>query len=411
MTALWRVLSQYPDFRRLFGGNSISSIGSSLTTVALPLTAVSYLGASPVELGLLGAATFLPNLLFGIPAGLWISRLPYRRVLVIADVLRFVLLGSVPILAAFGLLAIWQLYVVIFLAGTCTLFDAVAAESFTQMLVPQSSRHSANSSMALSLSAVTTIGTAIGGALVQALTAPGAIVADAISFLLSAYWKSRIKASGHRRPSGRASESLTRQGLAGFRVIFGHPTTRPIIIAAMIGALGGQIQNVVLVLYLVRDLHLSATAVGVVLAIAGLAGVTSALAAGSIIAKLGVGPTFIIGMLLASLAGFVLAAATGPLPLVLIILVAAQTLRGSGPSLYGITQQSMRQTLIPPELLSRALATWRLLVYGVQPIGAVVGGILGELIGLRGALCVSSSFMIIGTITGFSSPLRKLKIF
>ncbi|TCC46985.1 MFS transporter [Kribbella pittospori] len=132
----WRVLAEHRDFRRLFGGNSISLLGSSVTTVALPLTAVLVLGASPVQMGLLGAVSLLPHLVLGLPAGVWVDRLSYRRVLVGADLLAAVALTAVPILAAAGLLQMWQLYVVVVITGTCSLFSVIAAQSFAPLLLP-----------------------------------------------------------------------------------------------------------------------------------------------------------------------------------------------------------------------------------------------------------------------------------
>lgn len=404
-----RVLTEHPDFRRLFGGSTVSLFGSSVTTVALPLTAVSYLDASAVQMGLLSASALLPNLLFALPAGVWLSRLAYRPVLVATDLLQAGLLGMVPVLALLGLLEVWQLYVVVLLAGTCSLFDAVAAESFTPLLVPHDRLLAANGLRALSASTVSTSGNAVAGALVQLLSAPVALAVDALSFVASAFWKSRISVDG-RFPSPRVQprETSVRQVRSGFQVVFGHPVLRSITISATVGALAGQLQNVVLVLYLVRELQLPVATVGLVIAVAGLAGVLGALAGASITARLGHGPTFLLGMVATSLAGFVLATAAGPPPVVLAVLVAGQFLRGIGPSLFGMNQQTIRQSLVPSELLPRALATWRVLVYGVQPVGALLGGLLGEAMGLRAALVVGSVVMLVGAATGAAGPLRRL---
>jgi predicted MFS family arabinose efflux permease len=241
-------------------------------------------------------------------------------------------------------------------------------------------------------------------------TAPFALVLDALSFLVSGWWKSRITVLG--RPAGSDAghrERLPQQVLAGFKVIFVHPVIRSVAVAATIGAFAGQMQNVVFVLYLIRDLGLPEALVGLIIAISGVAGVVGGLIGTSLTARFGNGPTFILGMLLASLVGFVLASATGPLVLVLIVVALGQVLRGSGPTLYGMNQQTIRQTLIPAALLPRALATWRVLVYGVQPLGALAGGVLGEGIGLRSTLVISGVVMLIGTATAFFGPLRTMR--
>ncbi len=388
----WSVLARNRDIRRLFAGGSVSLLGSSVSTVALPLTAAVYLRASPAQTGLLAAAAFLPHLVLGLPAGVWVDRLPYRRVLVLADLAQVLVLGAVPSLAVLGALRVWQLYVVAVLAGTGDLFETVTVQSFTPVLVPRGQLLPANSALMLSNATVNTAGSALGGVLVSLLTAPVAIAADAVSFLLSGLCKARISVCG---PDVRA--------------VFSHRIMSAVTVAAAVGALAGQAQNVVLVLYLVRDLRLSSGLVGVVFAVGGAAGVLGALIAVRITRRIGPGPAFIAGMCLAATAGPVLAAAAGPLPLVVGVLVTAQVLRGSGPALYGVNQQTFRQALIPPALLSRANATWRFLVHGTQPAGALLGGLLGSALGLRAALLVSGAAMLLGAAIACASPVRSLR--
>jgi MFS family permease len=153
------VLGRYPDFRRLFVGNSISTLGSSVTTVALPLTAVVYLHASPAEMGLLGAVALLPYLVLSLPAGVWVDRMmSYKRLLVLADLAQALLLGSIPVLAILGVLRLWQLYVVVVLAGVASLFETVAAQSFIPRLVSRQQLLPANSALMLSNATVSTTG-------------------------------------------------------------------------------------------------------------------------------------------------------------------------------------------------------------------------------------------------------------
>jgi predicted MFS family arabinose efflux permease len=162
---------------------------------------------------------------------------------------------------------------------------------------------------------------------------------------------------------------------------------RPVTVAATLGALGGQLQNAVLVLYLVRVLGFSPGLVGVAMTIAGAAGILGAVITPSVTRKLGPGRTFVLGMLLSSAAGLLLAA--GPA-------LVSQVLRGAGPALYGVNQQTFRQTMVAPEQLSRVNAGWRFLVYGSQPVGAVLGGLLGT-VDLRTTLIVSGLLMLVGT--------------
>ena len=377
------LLAQHKDFRRLFVGNSVSLLGSSVTTVALPLAAVVCLHATPIEMGLLGAAAFLPHLVLGLPAGVWVDRLPYKRILVLADLGQLLLIGSVPVAAALGTLTLAQLYVVVTLAGVCGLFDAVAAQSFTPMLVPREQLLPANSALMLTSSTVNVAGSALGSGLVVLLTAPVAMAADAVSFLVAALCKARITVPGVGN-SVRGKADL----FGGLRIAFTHPVLRPVTIAATLGALGGQMQNAVLVLYLVRVLGFSPGLVGIAVTMAGGAGILGALITPTVTRRLGPGWTFVLGMLLSSAAGLLLAA--GPALL-------SQLLRGAGPALYGVNQQTFRQTLVPQEQLSRVNAGWRFLVYGTQPVGAVLGGLLGA-VDLRTTLVVSAVIMLTGTV-------------
>jgi predicted MFS family arabinose efflux permease len=376
------LLVRHKDFRRLFVGNSVSLLGSSVTTVALPLAAVVYLHATPFEMGLLGAVAFLPHLVLGLPAGVWVDRLPYKRILVLADLCQLFLIGSVPVVAAFGMLTLPQLYLVVTLAGVCSLFDAIAAQSFTPMLVPRDELLPANSALMVTSSTVNVAGSALGSALVVLLTAPLAMAVDAVSFLVAALCKTRIAIPGVvNSPRGKVDL------FGGLRIAFTHTVLRPVTIAATLGALGGQMQNAVLVLYLLRVLGFSPWLVGIAVTIAGAAGILGALITPSVTRRLGPGRTFVLGMVLSSAAGLLLAA--GPALL-------SQVLRGTGPALYGVNQQTFRQTLVVPEQLSRVNAGWRFLVYGTQPVGAVLGGLLGT-VDLRATLIVSAVLMLAGT--------------
>ncbi|GAA3412640.1 MFS transporter [Streptosporangium vulgare] len=405
----WPVLRRHPDFRRLFVGNSTSLLGSSVTTVALPLTAVVHLNASPAQMGLLGAAALLPHLVLGLPAGVWVDRMPYRRTLVLADLAQTLLLGSVPVAAVLGVLQMWHLYVVMVLTGVCGLFETVTAQSFTPLLVPREQLLPANSALMLSNTTVATTGSALGGVLVSLLTAPIAIAVDAVSFLLAGLCKARIRTPGPAVAAERHERHLRADILDGVRALFAHRVVRATTLAATLGALGGQIQNVVLVLYLVRDLKLSPAAIGVVIAIGGVAGILGALVVAPITQRIGPGRSFVTGMFLAAVSGLVLAAAGSPLSLTLAVLAAAQVLRGAGPSLYSVNQQTLRQLLTVPALLSRVNATWRFLVYGTQPLGALLGGLLGSLLGLRATLVIGSGVMLLGTAIAYASPLRSLR--
>ena len=396
----WGVVGRHADFRRLFVGNAVSLLGSSVTTVALPLTAVLYLHASPLQMGLLGAAAMLPHLVLGLPVGVWVSRLPYRRVLVVSDLAQTVLLGSIPVLAALGQLRMWHLYAVVGLAGAAGLFEIVALQSFTPMLLPPEDLFAGNSAYLGSFQTINTSGPATAGLLVTAFGAPVSIAVDAVSFLVAAVFKSRIRHPG-RSPASRAAAPGIGEGL---RALLSHRLLRPLTLAATVGAFANQAQAVVLVLFLVRELHLPPWAVGVAVAISGAAGVIGAVVVGRFTRRVGPGWAHIGGMLLASTGGLVLAAA-GPLALVAV----GQLMRGAAPSLFGVNQQTLRQTLVSPERLAQVNASWRFLVFGFQSLGALVGGLLASAAGLRSTLVATSCLMLTGMAISIASPLRSLR--
>jgi len=396
----WGVVGRHADFRRLFVGNAVSLLGSSVTTVALPLTAVLYLHASPLQMGLLGAAAMLPHLVLGLPVGVWVSRLPYRRVLVVSDLAQTVLLGSIPVLAALGQLRMWHLYAVVGLAGAAGLFEIVALQSFTPMLLPPEDLFAGNSAYLGSFQTINTSGPATAGLLVTAFGAPVSIAVDAVSFLVASVFKSRIRHPG-RSPASRAAAPGIGEGL---RALLSHRLLRPLTLAATVGAFANQAQAVVLVLFLVRELHLPPWAVGVAVAISGAAGVIGAVVVGRFTRRVGPGWAHIGGMLLASTGGLVLAAA-GPLALV----VVGQLMRGAAPSLFGVNQQTLRQTLVSPERLAQVNASWRFLVFGFQSLGALVGGLLASAAGLRSTLVATSCLMLTGMAISIASPLRSLR--
>jgi MFS family permease len=328
-------------------------------------------------------------------------------VLVIANVVQMVLIGAVPALAVLNMLALWQLYVVVFLAGIASLFEAVASQSFTPSLVPREELLSANSVLMASNGTVSSVGSAVGSALVAVLAAPVAMIVDAVSFLFSGLCVARIGTPGPE-PVSRPNRHLLRDIGEGLRAIVAQPLIRVVITTAALGAFAGQMQNVMLVYYIVRNLHLSAALAGVAITIVGVTGVLTTFVTTRITRRIGPGPAFIFGMMTSAVSGVVLAVAGGPFIRVLVILVLAMVLRGAGPSLYGINQQTLRQTLITPSLLSRVNATWRFLVYGTQALGALVGGLLGA-VDLRVTLVIGSVIMLIAGVMAFASPLRSLR--
>jgi MFS family permease len=409
----WRtaqVVRSNPEFVKLWTGQAISSFGSAITTVAMPLVAVVTLGASPLQMGALSALTVLPHLLFGLPAGVWVDRLSRRRVLIVADLGRALLLAAIPLLSVLGVLRIEHLYMVAVLAGVLTLLSDTASMTLLPALVGRENLMQANSASMLNQTVATTTGPSVAGALVQLVSAPLAIAFDAASYLLSAFCSVLIK-EPPRRTTGLHPRpvKLWSQLTEGFRELIGNPVLSALVVSATAAAIAGAMQGPLVVLYLVRELHLSPVLVGLAVTVVGLASVVGTLVAPAYSRRVGLGRAYISGQLLASLAGLVLAAARGPLPVLAPFLIVGQLLTGLGLPLYGVPQRTLRQALVPEFLLGRVNATWRTLVIGGQTFGALAGGILGTALGLRPTLVISSLGMLLGFLWAARSPLRSVE--
>jgi len=386
------------EFRKLWVGQLVSASGSAITTVALPLVAVVTLQASALQMGLLAALTIAPHLVFGLPAGVWVDRWPLRRILVVTDLGRAVLLGTIPLAAATGSLRIEQLYVVAVLTGVLTLLSDTASLTMLPSLVPREDLMRANSAALLNVNLASTTGPSVAGVLVQVLTAPFAILVDAASYLVSSVASYLIR-EPDRAPTDRPQVKLT----AGLRAIFSNRILTSLTLSATTAALAGALQGPLVVLYLVRELHWSPGFVGIALTAFGVAAVAGTFVATPWCNRVGIGRAYLSGVLLASLSGAALATAVTPM------IYVGQALSGLGMSLFGVPQRTLRQTLAPAGLVGQVTATWRTLVIGGQAVGAATSGLLATAIGIRPTLLIATGGMLLGVLIAFLSPLRTFR--
>jgi MFS family permease len=397
-------LLREPGFRRFWTAQVVSELGSGVSSVALPLTAVLWLGASAMEMGVLRAAATLPVLLFALHAGVWVDRLPRRPIMVAADAGRGLLLLLVPLAAAAGLLRIDVLWAVAFVVGVLTVVFDIAVTSYVPTLVGRAALVEANATLQASSAAARIVGPGAAGWLVQLVGAPAALLADAASFVASAalLWRLRVPeaAPGARRGVGAEIAE-------GLGAVWHDPLLRAMVLVTTVGSLGGSVQAAVYVLYATRYVGASPAALGAVLACGSAAGLAGAALAGPAAARLGTG-----GALVASTA--VVAASTVALLAApagdagVLVLAGAQALFGLGLTTYSVTQISLRQAVTPPHLLGRVNATRRVVVFGVQPLGALLGGALGETLGLHAALTAAAAIQVVSLVAAFASPLRAL---
>jgi MFS family permease len=396
-------LWHHRDFRRLWIGETVSQFGSNVSLLALPLTAILVVHASTFDIGLLSALESVAFLIIGLPAGAWVDRMRFRWVLVVTDLIRVAAMGSIPIAAATGVLTIWQLFAVALVMSVATVFFDVAYQSYLPQLVDRSALVEGNSKLQASESVSQIAGPSAGGLLIQALTAPYAIAVDSASFLWSAIWVTRIVA----RPAKSArvaDRHLGREVLEGLRFVVRNPLLRAIAICTGSANLFSGMVAAVIYVLLARELHLSAGLIGLLSSLSAIGGLLGALSANRIAQWLGQGPTIWIASAVMAPFGFV--APFLHRDWTLGLYAVAQLGLWAGIVIYNIAQVSFRQGLTPPALLGRMNATMRFFVWGTMPLGGLLGGTLGSLIGVRDTLLVAAIGGCLPVLPVFFSPLR-----
>ncbi|HET8529307.1 MAG TPA: MFS transporter, partial [Gaiellaceae bacterium] len=371
-------------------GQTISEFGTQISQLAIPLLAAVSLHASPFEFSLLGVLGFLPFILFALPAGVWVDRLHRRSILIAGDAARAVLLSLIPVLWAAGLLRMWQLLVLQFAIGVFTVFFDVAYQSYLPALIEREHLVDGNSKLQLTVSVSQVAGPSVSGVLIGAITAPYAIVADAVSFVASALFMLRMR---HRenvpeRSNDEPHPKMWPQVKEGLSWVARHRWLRAIAACTATSNFFSSLAFAIVILYMVRTLHLSAFAIGFVFAVGSAGAIVAALVTGRLNRLIGVGPTIVGGIAVSSLAalGYPLAPASFPLPLLML----ANAGFGFGGLAYNITQVSLRQAITPERLQGRMNAAMRWVVWGTIPLGTLLGGGLATWFTLRTAVWVGS---------------------
>ncbi len=400
---LWRD----PEFLKLWTGQAISQIGSRISREGLPLTAVLVLGASPFQMGLLNGLGAAAVLAPGLFAGAWVDRLRRRPVLIAADLGRALLLGSVPIAAAMHRLSIGQLYAVAAGAAALSLLFDIAYQAYLPALVTRDHLVEGNSKLALTESIAEVAGPGMTGVLVQLLTAPIAILFDAISFLCSAVSITWIR-TPEPRPSRRSNRHIGREILEGLEVSWRNPLLRAL--AARTGTLAffAGFPTGLYVLFAVRELHLNPATLGFVIAAGGVSSLAGTLLAAPLAARFGFARTFLGAAILTGISGLIVPMARGPVWMAAGFLVAAQ-LGDAGWPIYHIQEISLRQAVTPDRLLGRVNSAMQLLFRGMLPLGALAGGAVAEWAGIRNSLYVGTSGCLLSSLWLIFSPIRRLK--
>jgi MFS family permease len=398
------------DFRRLWMGQSISVLGDQVTLIGLPLVGVLVLGADAAEMGYLTAAGVLPHLLFSLAAGIWIDRVHRRRrLMILADLGRAALVASIPVAYALDALSLAQLYVVAFLSGTLAVaFDL----SWNTLFVAVTRRERYVEAMALlngSRSLAYVAGPTVGGLLVQVLGAPLAMLADAVSYLGSVLFLRRIQSS---EPPVEPEEGSLRERLfAGLAFILRDRIMRPTLLAVATINLFNFSFAALFILYATTDLGVEPGLLGLALGSGAVGGVIGATVATRIGRRIGLGPAYALGCVVFPLPLVLIPLADGgmPMPLILGLLFASEFGAGLGVMILDINVGAIITARTPDRIRSRAGGAFRFINYGVRPIGAVLGGVLGAAIGVRETLVVVSIAAVAGVLWLVGSPVLRLK--
>ncbi|WP_297610442.1 MFS transporter [Nocardia sp.] len=382
------------DFRRMWVAGTTSSFGTAVSTLALPLVAVSTLHASTFQVGLLDAAGTVAWLAIGLQAGVWVEGLRRRPLLIGCDLIRAVLLLSIPLAAVGGVLSLAQLIVVALGMGMIAVVYGVARQTYLPFLVSREQLVAANGRSDSAQTAASAGGQLLGGVLVTAIGAATAVLIDVGSYLVSAWLMARI---GVREP---APEQAGKRGVtwdrltAGLRYVLRDPVIRPLTFTVAAVNAAGAALSALLVPYLVHDVGASATVIGLIMALSYVGGFLGATVSGRLVRVAGPVTTLFAVVIITPLFELLVPVTTGPLATALVSL--GLTVGCAGGSVLSIVTRSHRQASVPREFLARVSGSIRFITWGVLPIGALAGGALGTVLGNRPALWVVCGVALAG---------------
>lgn len=398
------LLRENANFRRLFVGQSASLLGDQISLLALPLTAVLVLHAGATRMSLLTTVELAPNLLFALHAGSWVDRRAQRRrTMLAADVGRGLLVGTIPVATALGLLTFDQLLLVGFLTGTLSVLFSVSYGSLFASTVT-SERYLDGQTLLNGSRAVSFfVGPSVGGLLVQLLRAPYALLVDAVSFGCSAAALGRMDT--REAPASSADEQSVLQGLRWIR-------DAPIIRAELAAVATINFFNFVFfalfLLYATRSLHVRPGTLGLVLGAGAIGGIAGSVVAGRIARRIGLGPAFALGCFLFPAPIVLVPAAAGPRWVVLGCLFLAELGSGLGVMILDIAAGTIRAGLIPARLRSRVSGAFTMVNYGVRPLGTLSAGLLASLVGIHTTLWIATVGAVVGILWLVPSPVWSL---
>ncbi|SMD23469.1 MFS transporter [Kibdelosporangium aridum] len=396
-------LFRHHDFRLLWASDTISQFGTFVGQTVLPLVAVTVLAATPFEMGLLTAAETAAFLLIGLPAGVWVDRMRRRTLMVRADIARAVLMLSIPVAWWADVLTLPHMIVVGLLVGVCTVFFDVSYQSYLPTLVNRDQLLDGNAKLQASQQVALVSGPAAGGGLATLIGAANATAAVGVGFVASWLFLLRIK-KVEPQPERKADRRLRDEVWEGLKFLFHNKMLRAIALTGTTAGFFFQMETAAMILFLAKDLHLNAAQVGLVLAVGGFSGALGAVTSNWWYRKIGNARAMWVSLL--AIAPFELLIPLAQPGWMVWLIVIGMLGVGYGVTVHNIAQVSFRQSICPDRLLGRMNASMRFMIWGAFPLGSLAGGVLGELITVRGTLWVAAVGLSLSWLWLIFSPIR-----
>lgn len=395
----------HPDFLKLWTAQTISAFGDQFTALAIPLIAVLTLKATPVQMGILTAAERAPFLLLSLFAGVWVDRLPRRPILIIGDFGRALILLTIPLAAVLHSLSILQLYLVALFVGILSVFFDISWQAILPVLVSRKQIVEGNSKLEATRALASLAGPSLAGIAIQYVSAPAVIILDALSFFSSGGFIGRIER--REPPKDRSSRSpLFAEIREGLSVVWTNPILRSVAMCSATWNFFGTAQLTLYILFATRVLLLGPAKIGLILGFGNFAALAGAIGSGWAARRLGIGPAIVGSAFVGGFATIPIALATPRTAVPLLVL--AGLLGNFTALIYNINQVSLRQTITPHRLQGRMNATMKFLILGTMPLGGLLGGVLGDAVGLRPAFAITAIGALLPFLWVFCSPLRRL---
>lgn len=393
------------NFGLLWVGESTSAVGSSITTVALPLVAVSTLHASPAAITLITASSWLPWLVIGLPVGVWVDRWPRRRTLLIANVASAFVLIAIPVAAWTNLLTMTVLLVTALLAGTAGVFSNVAFNAFLPHLVSGQDLMEGNSKLQTSASVAQVAGPGLGGLLAQVVGAVNGILVDSFTFLVSAACLLGLRPEPEPPRSAVDRTGMLRQIADGIAFITRGTLLKAVLVVAALTNFAMLGIMALRVVYLVRTDGAPPGTVGLVIGLGSLGGVVGAALAARASRRFGSARTYLVANVAA--VPFALLLPLGGLTAFALGSFVVLT----GATAANVMTMTFRGNFVPAHLLGRVVAASRLFVFGAIPLGAVTSGLMASALGVRGAMWVLAVLYAVTPLPLLATSIRTLRDF